>query len=66
MSAYAVVIEETLSQTFLVEAKFPEKAAELARARYRSGTYVLEPGEATDVRLCVEDKKEQLGTWERL
>ena len=66
MSSYAVVIEETLSQTFLVEAKSPEEAAELARARYRSGTYVLEPGEPTDVRLCVENEEGQLGAWERV
>lgn len=66
MSEYAVVIEETVLQTFIVEAYSPEEAAELARARYQSGAYVLEPGEVTDVRLCVEDDEGQLGAWEHM
>ena len=66
MSMFTVVIEEVLAQSFEVEATSPEEALEIARARYHSGEYVLEPGEVQDVRLCAMDAGGQTGEWELL
>lgn len=43
-----VTIEETLSQTFEVEANSAEEAMELARERYNSGEYVVETDNVTN------------------
>ncbi len=51
---YKVLIEETVSETFEVEAESEGEAVKLASDKYEKGEFVLEPGnlEAARVMLC--------------
>lgn len=64
MPVYEVLIEETLSGSFLLEAPTADEAAEAARRSYRSGGLVLEPGELHGARLCVVGEDGTCGPWE--
>lgn len=66
MGVYSVIIEETVTGAFEVEAASAEQALELARERYRAGEYVLSPGEVQAVQMCVADEDGQAGLWEKL
>lgn len=44
MKKYNVMIEETVWQTFEVEADTQEEAKEIAAQKYREAEFVLEPG----------------------
>lgn len=63
LGIYRVTIEETVSSTFDVEARSEEEAEELARQRYEDCTYVLEPGDVSQVMLSVERDDGQMGPW---
>lgn len=54
MPKFTVVIEETVSQDFDVEANSQEEAIKIARDKYRNGEFVLEPGnlELAQIMLC--------------
>ena len=64
MPTYEVLIEETVSGSFLLEASSADEAAEAARRSYRSGELVLEPGELLGARLCVVGEDGMGGLWE--
>ena len=64
MPTYEVVIEETLSGSFLLDAPDAEEAAEVARRSYRAGGLMLEPGELLGARLCVMGEDGTCGPWE--
>lgn len=64
MPTYEVLIEETLSGSFLLEAPTADEAAEAARRSYRAGGLVLEPGELLCARLCVMGEDGTCGPWE--
>jgi len=49
MGTYMVIVEETVTGTFAVEADSAEEAVCIARQRYRECLLVLEPGEVQDV-----------------
>lgn len=53
MPTFEVIVEETLSGSFHVEAASADEAVEDARCAHRSGRLVLEPGNLLDARLCV-------------
>lgn len=42
---YTITIEETVAKDFEVEAASAEKAYETAKQKYKSGEFVLDPGE---------------------
>lgn len=44
MPKFTVIIEETVSQDFDIEANSQEEAIKIARDKYRNGEFVLEPG----------------------
>lgn len=50
---YTVIIEETVSEEFTVNAGSIEEAETTARTLYRSGEFVLEPGNPEEVRFLV-------------
>ena len=52
---YMVMIEETVSQAFAVEADSPTQAREIADVEYRRGNFVLEPGDLVETRMAVRD-----------
>ena len=66
MAAFTVIVEETICQEFVVDASDAEDAATIARQRYRSGEFVLEPGELQSARLCVLDERGQMTGWENV
>ena len=47
MKTFVVTIEETVAQSFEIEAEDSEQASDIASERYYSGDIVLEPGEVT-------------------
>ena len=52
---YRVIIEETVSQEFSVEAQSRKVAEEKARQMYEAGAFVLEPGHLEEVRFIISD-----------
>lgn len=53
MKKFNVMIEETVSQVFEVEAGTLEEAKEAIRRGYLNGEYVLEPGDCEAARMMV-------------
>ena len=46
---YTIIIEETVSEAFTLEAEGEKEALEEARRLYRQGKWVLEPGNLVEV-----------------
>lgn len=59
---YSVLIEETISEKFAVEADSEEQAREIATDKYKKCEFVLEPGNVTQRKMCVvsEDASENV------
>lgn len=53
MKTYKIGIEEIVSGEFEVEAEDSEQALEIAKEKYRSGEFVLEPGELQSKNMAV-------------
>ena len=53
---FLVNIEEVVCETFEIEAESLEEALEVAREKYDSGEFVLEPGELISTRASAYDK----------
>lgn len=51
MRKFQITIEETVSQTFEVEAESIDEAMLIADDKYDSGEFVLEPGELVDKQM---------------
>lgn len=47
---FEILIEETISDIFYINAHTREEAVLLARQKYRQGEFVLEPGHLLDVK----------------
>lgn len=55
---YTIIIEETVSEAFTLEAEGEKEAMEEARRLYRQGKWVLEPGNLVEVRFqALEEEK---------
>lgn len=61
---YTITIEETISDTFCLEANFLEEAKEKAIANYNNSVFVLEPGNLIETNVLVENDKENSGWFE--
>lgn len=48
---YTIIIEETVSAEFTLEAEGEREALQKAERLYREGKWVLEPGSLLDVKL---------------
>lgn len=56
---FSIIIEETVSQKFEIEADSIDEALELAREGYLDGEYVLEPGDLESAKaIHCESNKE--------
>lgn len=64
MPTFEVLVEETLSGSFSVEAASADEAEEVARRAYRSGDIVLEPGDLLCAQICVKGEDGTYGVWE--
>ena len=47
---FEILIEETISDTFYVDAEIREKALSMARQQYQHGDFILSPGHLLDVK----------------
>ena len=54
---YTIIIEETVSEEFTLEAANEKEALEEVRRLYRQGKWVLEPGNLEEVRFQVLEEE---------
>ncbi|WP_288265622.1 DpnD/PcfM family protein [uncultured Dialister sp.] len=54
---YTIIIEETVSEEFTLEAANEKEAMEEVRRLYRQGKWVLEPGNLVKVRFQVLEEE---------
>lgn len=57
MKIFKITIEETVSETFDIEAETMEEAMEIAEERYYEGSLVLEPGNLIAKQMMAEDEE---------
>ena len=57
MKTFKIHIEETVSETFDIEAKTMEEAMEIAQSDYNNGFLVLESGCLVAKQMMAEDEK---------
>lgn len=53
---YRILVEETVSDAFILEAESQKEALEEAERLYREGKWVLEPGYLEEVLFQAEEK----------
>ncbi len=53
---YTIIIEETVSEEFTLEAEGEREALQKAERLYREGKWVLEPGSLLDVKFQVQEE----------
>lgn len=53
MAKYKVVIEETVSNTFIVESESAEAARKITEEKYKNCEIVLEPGNLISKRMAI-------------
>ena len=64
MKKFKVIIEETVSQEFEVEAEDFESAEDIATAKYYEGEFVLEPGEVNYRQMSIiDDETKEQTSW---
>lgn len=64
MKTFEVTIEETLDQTFYIEASTMEEAMKIATQKYKDGEIILEEGQVTDSMIQVYDPStEECTSW---
>ena len=57
MESFFFIVEERVSQDFVIQADSQEEAEELAQKLYKNGDLVLEPGNLLDVSFSATDLK---------
>ena len=60
---FTIIIEETVSQTFEIEAETEDAAIEIGTAKYKNGEIVLEPGDLQEARICVLNEQGEYDKW---
>ena len=59
MNKFKVIIEETVSDIFEVDAVSTEEAINIAIEKYRAGIFVLEPGNLVTKQLSIINSTEE-------
>ena len=57
MKTFKITIEETVSETFDIEAETIEEAMEIAENDYNNGFLILEPGNLVAKQMMAEDEE---------
>lgn len=60
---YTITIEETATKDFEVEANSADEAYEMAEQKYKSGEFVLDPGECQFKQIAVTKPSEETTEW---
>ena len=61
MKKIKVIIEECISQEFVVEAENIDEAMEIAEEKYHSGEFVIDNGDVSSRSMMADDGKKQTG-----
>lgn len=65
-TTYAVCVEETVSQTFIINAESPEEARRKAMDQYRNGELTVDEPNVEEVKFSAEDRDGEFTEWEEL
>jgi len=60
---YTITIEETVAKDFEVEANSAEEAYETAEQKYKSGKFVLDPGECQFRQIAITAPNNEATEW---
>lgn len=63
MTKFKISIEETVVDTFEVEADTTEEAIEIAISNYENAIFVLEPGEVITKQMAIVGPEEEETEW---
>ncbi len=66
MKKYEVIIEETVSGSFVVEATSCENAIQIAKDKYKCGDFVNEPGDIEETNFIIFDENGDISIEETL
>ncbi len=60
---YTITIEETVTKDFEIEANSTEEAYETAEQKYKSGDFVLDPGECQFRQIAITKPSNEATEW---
>ena len=60
---YTITIEETVNKGFEIEANSAEEAYEIAEQKYKSGEFVLDPGECQFGQIAITAPGNEATEW---
>lgn len=60
---YIITIEETIAKDFKVEANSADEAYETAERKYKSGEFVLDPGECQFRQIAITAPSDEATEW---
>ena len=60
---YTITIEETVAKDFEVEANSAEEAYETAEQKYKSGEFVLDPGDCQFKQIAITAPSNEATEW---
>ena len=60
---YTITIEETVAKDFEIEAESAEEAYEIAEQKYKSGEFVLDPGECQLKQIAITSPSKEATEW---
>lgn len=60
---YTIAIEETVAKDFEVEADSAEEAYKIAEHKYKSGEFVLDPGECQFKQIAITSPSNKATEW---
>ena len=63
---YIITIEETCTKDFDVEANSAEEACETAEQKYKTGEFVLDPGECQFRQMAITNPSKESTEWREL
>lgn len=63
---YTITIEETVTKDFDIEADSAEEAYETAEQKYKSGEFVLDPGECQFRQMAITNPSKESTEWREL
>ena len=63
---YTIMIEETNTKNFEIEAESVEEAYGIAEQKYKSGEFVLDPGECQFRQMAITNPSKESAEWREL
>ena len=63
---YTITIEETVAKDFEIEADSADEAYETAEQKYKSGEFVLNPGECQFRQMAITNPSKESTEWREL